>query len=393
MRKLLLLSFLLCIVLSVSAQNGKQPTNRSLPVIDITKDYPKKELVLEDFITIEYIPLETTDDVLLDNIAGLYTSVTDHYIVTCNAQGGTVFVFDRTGKIKHHFNRKGGSGEEYNYPLQLRIDEKAKELYLLDNTNKLLVYSFEGHFKRRLPFPKDMRVEIMYNYDDQYLLCYDIYNLDWEGKVPNSCPYFLISKKDGAISRLPITVRNRIGNRIHIQKSPTEVMTHSMTSDPMVSNGTEFVLSDLAGDTVFLYKNKKIAPLFVRTPKSAATDPRLMLSCTMKLGNYIFMSSIAKKIYEGPGIQSKDFIYDLSTGALYNGLMRIRNVDSSSRFALMGGNRNVQLPANCILFNYRADRLLKDYKEGKLDGKLKEIVSKLSEDDNPVLMLATFKLK
>ena len=63
MRKLLLLSFLLYIVLSVSAQNGKQPTNRSLPVVDITKDYPKKEMVLKDFVTVEYIPLETTDDV------------------------------------------------------------------------------------------------------------------------------------------------------------------------------------------------------------------------------------------------------------------------------------------------------------------------------------------
>ena len=99
MRKLLLLSFLLYIVLSVSAQNGKQPTNRSLPVVDITKDYPKKEMVLKDFVTVEYIPLETTDDVLLDNIAHLYTSVTDHYIVNCNSQEGTVFVFDRSGKI------------------------------------------------------------------------------------------------------------------------------------------------------------------------------------------------------------------------------------------------------------------------------------------------------
>ncbi|WP_455961057.1 6-bladed beta-propeller [Bacteroides bouchesdurhonensis] len=393
MRKLLLLSFLLYIVLSVSAQNGKQPSNRSLPVVDITKDYPKKEMVLKDFVTVEYIPLETTDDVLLDNIAHLYTSVTDHYIVNCNSQEGTVFVFDRSGKIKHHFNHKGGSGEEYNYILQLRIDEKAKELYLLDNTRKLLVYSFEGHFKRRLPFPKDIRIEKMYNYDDQYLLCYDIYNLDWEKLIPNSCPYFLMSKKDGAISRLPITIQNRIGNCIHIQKSPTEVMTSSMTAFPMVSNGTEFVLSDLAGDTVFLYKNKKIIPLFTRTPKSAASDPRLMLTCTMKLGNYLFMSSMAKKIYDGPRIETKDFVYDLSTGTIYDGRLVIKDANSSGRFSLMGDNSYTQLPENCLLQSYRPDRLLKDYKEGKLKGQLKDIASKLSEDDNPVFMLITFKLK
>ena len=299
-----------------------------------------------------------------------------------------------TGRGKsHHFNHKGGSGEEYNYILQLRIDEKAKELYLLDNTRKLLVYSFEGHFKRRLPFPKDIRIEKMYNYDDQYLLCYDIYNLDWEKLIPNSCPYFLMSKKDGAISRLPITIQNRIGNCIHIQKSPTEVMTSSMTAFPMVSNGTEFVLSDLAGDTVFLYKNKKIIPLFTRTPKSAASDPRLMLTCTMKLGNYLFMSSMAKKIYDGPRIETKDFVYDLSTGTIYDGRLVIKDANSSSRFSLMGDNSYTQLPENCLLQSYRPDRLLKDYKEGKLKGQLKDIASKLSEDDNPVFMLITFKLK
>ena len=202
-----------------------------------------------------------------------------------------------------------------------------------------------------------------------------------------------MSKKDGAISRLPITIQNRIGNCIHIQKSPTEVMTSSMTAFPMVSNGTEFVLSDLAGDTVFLYKNKKIIPLFTRTPKSAASDPRLMLTCTMKLGNYLFMSSMAKKIYDGPRIETKDFVYDLSTGTIYDGRLVIKDANSSGRFSLMGDNSYTQLPENCLLQSYRPDRLLKDYKEGKLKGQLKDIASKLSEDDNPVFMLITFKLK
>lgn len=38
-----------------------------------------------------------------------------------------------------------------------------------------------------------------------------------------------------------------------------------------------------------------------------------------------------------------------------------------------------------------AEYLLQDYKAGKLQGELKQIASKLKEDDNPILMLIKFK--
>lgn len=34
----------------------------SLVTVDVTANYPKKELVLQDFMDVEYIPLETTDE-------------------------------------------------------------------------------------------------------------------------------------------------------------------------------------------------------------------------------------------------------------------------------------------------------------------------------------------
>ena len=33
-----------------------------LIVVDVSKDYPKKELILQDLFDVEYIPLETTDE-------------------------------------------------------------------------------------------------------------------------------------------------------------------------------------------------------------------------------------------------------------------------------------------------------------------------------------------
>lgn len=34
----------------------------ALMVVDVTKSYPKKELILQDLFDVEYIPLETTDE-------------------------------------------------------------------------------------------------------------------------------------------------------------------------------------------------------------------------------------------------------------------------------------------------------------------------------------------
>ena len=180
MKRLLFTFLALCLAVAGSAQSGQMTSK--LPTIDITKEYPKKKLVLQDIATAEYIPLETSDKVLLDGVATLHCSFTEHYITTYNANEGQIFVFDRKGKICHTFNHKGGSGEEYNYPLQLRLDEKAKELFLLDISNKIQVYSIEGKYKRSLSIPKDVRIEIMYNCDEQHLLGYDSYMLDRKDK-------------------------------------------------------------------------------------------------------------------------------------------------------------------------------------------------------------------
>ncbi len=42
---------------------NKQPTDDFLTV-DVTASYPKKELILQDFMDVEYIPLETNDEFL-----------------------------------------------------------------------------------------------------------------------------------------------------------------------------------------------------------------------------------------------------------------------------------------------------------------------------------------
>ena len=61
---------------TVSPQSKKG----DLPVIDFSKQYPKKEILLQDIAESEYIPLETTDDVLLGDRLVL-SGISDKYIL------------------------------------------------------------------------------------------------------------------------------------------------------------------------------------------------------------------------------------------------------------------------------------------------------------------------
>lgn len=387
MKKLLFVSLALCLAFGASAQS-KQSASQ-LPVIDITKDYPKKKLILQEIATTEYIPLETSDKVLLDGVATLHCSFTENYITTYNAQEGQIFVFDRKGKICHTFNHKGGSGEEYNYPLQLRLDEKAKELFLVDVSNKIRVYSIDGKYKRTLSIPENVRIEIMYNCDDQNLLCYDSYMLDNQGKHPNARPYLLVSKKDGSVSRLPVTVRDRVGNRAYATEGGQKIVW-SMSVYPIANSGSEFILADLACDTVYSYRNHKLTPLFVRTPKANASEPRLLMQCEAKIGKYLIMSTALKKFEPGKSkFDSKEFVYDMVEKKVYD--LEFENQDFSSARPMQIHGLLPELPEMCVYNSCDADRLLELLEKGKLAGSLKQEAEKMTADDNPLLILHKFK--
>ena len=43
------------------SKQSKAPTDSTLPVLDLSKEYPEIELDLNEIAEVEYVPLETTD--------------------------------------------------------------------------------------------------------------------------------------------------------------------------------------------------------------------------------------------------------------------------------------------------------------------------------------------
>ncbi|MDR0698124.1 MAG: 6-bladed beta-propeller, partial [Tannerella sp.] len=89
--------------------------------VDVTASYPKKELILQDFMDVEYIPLETNDDFLCQGFVQAIGK--DIIIVRNRSLDGHIFIFDRNGRGLKKLNRKGQSGEVYTNILGITLDE------------------------------------------------------------------------------------------------------------------------------------------------------------------------------------------------------------------------------------------------------------------------------
>ena len=88
---------------------GENSSTDGFITVDVTKgSYSKKELVLQDFMDVEYIPLETNDEFVNQ---GFVQAVGKEFILVKNYKDdGDIFVYDRTGKAIRKINRKGQGG-------------------------------------------------------------------------------------------------------------------------------------------------------------------------------------------------------------------------------------------------------------------------------------------
>jgi hypothetical protein len=122
--------FAIILLLAVAAEirGQRQAGNDDFITVDVTGSYPKKKLILQDFMDVEYIVLETNDDFINQ---GIVLAVGKEIILVKNRiNDGDIFIYDRTGKAIRKINRKGQGGEEYLYLNEVVIDENNNEIFI-----------------------------------------------------------------------------------------------------------------------------------------------------------------------------------------------------------------------------------------------------------------------
>ena len=147
--------FILAISLLVMTGCGgeKLAGNDDFITVDVTKNYlQRKELILQDFMDVEYIKLETKDDFLTQ---GRVEDVTKDFIIVRNhITDGNIYIFDRNGKGIRKINRLGQGPEEYTqWALAggIKLDEDNNEILLNSIIpRKIIVYDLSGKYKRSI---------------------------------------------------------------------------------------------------------------------------------------------------------------------------------------------------------------------------------------------------
>ena len=387
----LIFSLVSCSVKHSTTQDVSKNHEEMLLTIDMDKEYPIRQFTLEDIAQVEYIPLETNDNVLVNGYPDI---ISKNYILFHNTDG-TIFIFDYKGHFLHMFNHRGGSGEEYSSIASLCLDNNSKEIYVLESglTCSVYTYTLKGKFKRKTKLPQNVSPTIIVNYDEDNLLCYS--NVPDNYKSIRSedflKPYFYLSKDSGKISFLNIPLSKKISNT-KILKSDSEgrcEMVEVAGINSLINNGDEFIISDFASDTIYSIKERIPKPMAIRIPaKSFNTDNSPSLSIYLLTDKRIgFRVTDIGKIGTGNMSLPKLFIYDRELNDFYRFATYSKEL---GRIVGLGNNNSLLLP-NHAYEVWDAEILIKFLKAGKLTGELKKIASKLKTDDNPVLMLAKFK--
>ena len=384
------LTVILLVVLTGCGRNKQ--SNDDLIIVDVSKSYPKKELILQDFMNVEYVALETTDEFLTQ---GLVQDVGKEYLLVTNRNNdGDIFIFDRqTGKGLKKINRRGQGAEEYARINEIILDENNDEIFVKSPGNKILVYDLNGEFKRCLNLGRD--ISSIFDYDKHNLICYDMSDYHNKGKDRNKSYHILISKQDGSITRkisIPFDeVKSpvaRDGENWENWAAPVPTAMYQIVPDH-----TNWVLMETSSDTIYHYlpdANTTI-PLIVRTPSIHSMDPpEVFLIPTVFTDRYYFMSLLKAEFnFEtGRGFPTSGLMYDRLESSLF--IPKIYNGDYTSKREVDMTSRPLD-PEFVIGQSLQAHELAEAYGKGVLKGKLKEIAAKLDEESNPVIMLIKHK--
>ncbi len=370
-----LFSFLcLCCVLLVSAQ---KPV-----VINLAKaisESPKEIMLNELASDIRYVPLETTDDCLMNNEFYIM-QYTGEDIITSG-----IFHFDKNGKFLNKIGSKGQGPEEYLQGLFAFGDWKNKLLYV-QNWTTLTCYGFDGTFVRSVPTPQ-LNMGAAGLFDENHILySNDIYYAD----KANPIQLYMVDSQNGK------TVSKWRG---HLEENKKYGMI--LTSrDFMYNYDNSLFYKPALENVIFKILSPKKRQLVYKFDCSGKdidvsadeVDPKkrfqfLSVYWAKETAQYLFVNYGMKNI-------SRLGIYDKEKKTFTNVTIKDN----------LAGGYDIH-PAwtsddNHLLMVYYAGGLLQDkekrYSTGLLPERKKELdelLKNIKEDDNPVVILVTLKPK
>lgn len=354
--------------------------------VDVNKKYPHKELILQDIMDVEYIPLESTDKFLCQ---GIVQAVGKNIILVRNAKNdGDIFIFDRKGKGLRTFNRKGQGPGEYLMCFSSFLDESKGEIYVDNVIGKVLVYDLHGNHLKDI-LRSDAKWINPTNYNSDYLIARESPSVHIGKKVYNQ-RFMLISKQENRV------VKNF---RVYFKdKVDWGVTNRSRTAGraprlfPIVPINDSWLLVEPSSDTLFkLSPDLSLAPFIVRTPSIQTMKPAKFLLPCIFTERYYFMKTITMEIdhtLQGD-FPTTRLAYDKEKGTIFE--YTAYNDDFITKVPVNFTMHETTNSEIAFCQKLESNELLEAYAKGELKSPLKEIAATLNEDSNPVIMLVKYK--
>ena len=366
-------------VLLTACQNNENSDR--LITIDLNQFYPEKELILQDFMEVQYVPLESSDEFIT---SATIKAVGEKYFVMTSDR--KLLLFDRhTGKGIRVINRVGQGAEEFTYAYEIVLDEVNNELIVNDPTiKKFLVYDLEGNFKRSFKHSNEHKFVNVRGFDGDYLVCYDenIFMDAEKAEIDNSRSYhFLVSKQDGSIvQEIPVPYEKL--NIPMIQEGGITSIGFVNTIMPLHN---DVLIIQNSSDTIYRFtaKGHKTVPFLVKIPSS---NPERLITIGTVTSRYCFFQTTDKTFNPktGRGFPFRELVYDTLTNEIFLSVVLNADYTSKQQVDMVRLAQNGKISCVQVL---QPHKLIEAYEKGELKGKLKEIASQLNDDSNPVIIV------
>lgn len=388
---IIILSFLHCV---------NESDTGNTPVVNIEKGLQSGGIVkLSDMCSsVEYIPLQTEPNSIIGRRPLLKKSGKLFYITYINSD--KCMVFDSEGLFRNTIGRKGNAIGEYSYINDLNNEEDRSNIAIRD-FNKIVIYNSDGLYIKEIPFNKinegGYRIENLIYIDGGKYWCvnYHYKNDSQSIAVFDSSGDVLLSQNLG--KRITQT------NTIEIDGKMTPVKDSRPPYIYRFENSVRYVSSN--NDTIFSFSNELVkTPSYIINLGSykgkedvfvQGGDVSMIPNSFREGSDYLFFKLIVPlnmfshmNSNERIGFTVYDKTEDRVTALPYNSEFNANgitnDIDNGIPFwpDLITGNKMYQI-VDALTF------IDKSMLSGS--AKMKEIASTLTENSNPVIVVATFK--
>ncbi len=405
-------------VIFLGGCSARQVCNSSLHEVNLIQAFNNvKQVLMSEYISsINYIPFETNDSVLIGGIRYNFETDGNYIFVPSGNLQSTIYVFDNNGKYIKNIGRKGRGPGEYLAVARMKFYPESNTL-MVQGGPKSLFYSFtDGQCIKQINANDffDKSYDVVQHYKGMTNI---LQNISSGGSLYHNDSLYVLAANNTTLDQYLLLLDSNLTLKSKLDIGKTSLQTgmpDTKLGSIYLYNNTINIISGLY-DTVFTYNYGKLTPHITFNygkHYSLTTHPLRNRANYYSSKDYSLVSemcevfdlfevdnaiigwvNLPKSISTSKDLEpNSKFIYDKRTRETR--LVKYSNVDECSAFIndIDGGMPfwPVTLVSNKLYQFVDAGTFIEMSKKYN-SPRMKEIAATLTEESNPIIIEATLK--